>query len=92
MKTTQFENVGKVRQAYCRPETWTVPCEVFPLMGPSIHAVGHEWSPGGEFSTNWGDGRPTSGGAGAGGFQLKSVWDATAKELQNGEIVTVPID
>ena len=94
MKTRQFENanVGQVRQAYCRPETWTVPCELAPMMGPSVHAVGNHWTDGGEFgsSSDWGSGRPP--GAPDATFQFKSVWDATAKELHNGEIVTVGID
>lgn len=53
---TRMNETG--RQAYCRPATWTVPCELAPMMGPSLHAVGNHWTDVGEFgsSLDWGSG------------------------------------
>ena len=85
-------NNGGVRQAYCRPATWIVPCEVTPFMSPSPHAVGNGWNEVDGGGLNWNNGRPAGAGDPVGNFSFKSVWDATAKELQNGELVIVPIE
>lgn len=75
------------RQAYCRPETWTVPCRIAPLMDPSIHARGGNWRNGGEETLNFGDYTGRSGGGsktsnfGEPNFHFKSVWDASMDEL-----------
>lgn len=77
------------RRAYTRPEVWLVPCNVPTIMGPSIHALGSDWNDKGtealDFNKYDRTIAPTS-------FQLRSVWDATAKELQDGQLVVISYD
>ena len=77
------------RRAYTRPEVWVVPCNIPAIMGPSLHAQGSNWinkpdTPLG-FDQYVRPNAPTS-------FQLRSVWDATAKELQDGQLVVISYD
>ena len=77
------------RRAYTRPEVWVVPCQIPAIMGPSIHALGADWKNNPDESLGfekWTDRtNPPS-------FQLRSVWDPTAKELQDGQLVVISYD
>ncbi len=77
------------RRAYTRPEVWEVPCNVPTIMGPSIHALGSDWINENDKTLDFNKydrtTAPTS-------FQLRSVWDATVKELQDGQLVVISYD
>ncbi len=80
------------RRAYTRPEVWVVPCQIPAIMGPSrIHAAGSDWINNPESGLNWNDGLPSTYNP-SGSFGFKSVWEAKAKVLQDGQIVEVPLD
>lgn len=84
------EKMSRVRQAYCRPETWAVPCEFHPLMGPSVHADGYQWHEEDGDLLDWNNGGlPPGYESESSTFQSKSVWDASVKELQS---VVIDID
>ena len=85
------EKMSRARQAYCRPETWAVPCESHPLMGPSVHADGYHWHEEDGDPLDWNNGGLPPGYT-TGTFQFKSVWDTSVKELQNGQSVVIDID
>lgn len=61
------------------------------VMEPSIQARGNNWLDGGTEELGFGS-YTGSTGSSVGSFRFKSVWDATAKELRDGELVEVPID
>ena len=86
---TRMNETG--RQAYCRPETWTVPCELAPMMGPSVHADGFHWNEQDGNSLNWNNGGIPPGYT-AGTFHFRSVWDTSVKELQNGQLVVIDVE
>lgn len=77
------------RRAYTRPEVWVVPCNIPAIMGPSLHALGSDWINENDKTLDFNrynrPDAPTS-------FQLRSVWDATAKELQDGQLVVISYD
>lgn len=79
----------RTRCRYVRPELWVIPCAIPPIMGPSIHARGTNWTQGGTEDLNFNGGgtiSPTQN------FGFKSVWDASVTELQDGKLVVIPGD
>lgn len=77
------------RRAYTRPEVWVVPCNVPTIMGPSLHALGSDWINENEQTLNF---DKFTRDVTPGSFQLRSVWDVTAKELQDGQLVVISYD
>lgn len=81
------------RCRYTRPKIWVVPCEMTPIMEPSIHTRNNFWQDGGteglDFTNGGGGGSlPTS----TRNFGFKSVWDASVTELQDGKLIVIPGD
>ena len=77
---------------YTRPEIELVPCTFPAIMGPSIHAKGSDWTDVDGGGLNFDPYTRPTGYEPSNAFRFKSVWDAKAKELQDGELVEVPLD
>ena len=80
------------KRAYARPEIEVVPCAISSIMAATVRADGFGWNyENRDLGNGWENGRPEVVSPFS-AFRFKSVWDATAKELQDGELITVSID